>query len=348
MVQCYGQRIGATWLGADYFHMGGRNISSKLVYSSGRSWKQYQELCRDKANLLAEPDAYIGAVGTKVYLWDQHLQEWQEDGEWKRRLDEGWNLEKVREAAYGAIQVGGTEMVHFRPPEELNEHKITLGVNDEVLADVMKEIHTRLDESQVSAKVIFSGTGGWKYVDIVSSGAGKLESLEYIREHFDFEREQTVACGDSGNDILMMEGGNRAIVVGNAQPDLVKWVTSQPEYKDEHRTNARLCVASRGHAFAKPTLSLARILDRAAGTDSRNNSRPWLRGLEGSGFGGSASIFRRIASSSFFTCRSRLAMSRGWKNTKNADAWEMQSTTAAGKESVVSGLAWQVRDGQAA
>lgn len=76
------------------------------------------------------------------------------------------------------------------------------------------------------AKVITSGHGGWKYVDVVSAQAGKLESLEHVRGELGFALEATVACGDSGNDILMMSGRNRALVVGNAQPDLLQWVQS--------------------------------------------------------------------------------------------------------------------------
>jgi hydroxymethylpyrimidine pyrophosphatase-like HAD family hydrolase len=38
-----------------------------------------------------------------------------------------------------------------------------------------------------------------------------------------------VAAGDSGNDILMLEGGNKGIVVGNSQPELVSWVLRQPQ-----------------------------------------------------------------------------------------------------------------------
>lgn len=54
--------------------------------------------------------------------------------------------------------------------------------------------------------------------------AGKLQALEYVRATHRFPIEATVACGDSGNDILMLSGRNLAIVVGNAQPDLVKWL----------------------------------------------------------------------------------------------------------------------------
>ena len=42
-----------------------------------------------------------------------------------------------------------------------------------------------------------------------------------------------MACGDSGNDITMLGGRNRAIVVGNAQPDLVAWVAEQRQREQQ-------------------------------------------------------------------------------------------------------------------
>ena len=44
-------------------------------------------------------------------------------------------------------------------------------------------------------------------MDVVSSGSGKLESLEFVRKSRGYGAEVTVACGDSGNDIAMMEVG---------------------------------------------------------------------------------------------------------------------------------------------
>lgn len=61
-------------------------------------------------------------------------------------------------------------------------------------------------------------------MDILSPQAGKLAALEYMRRSWGFELANTVACGDSGNDIDMLGGRNLAIVVGNAQPDLVRWL----------------------------------------------------------------------------------------------------------------------------
>lgn len=38
-----------------------------------------------------------------------------------------------------------------------------------------------------------------------------------------------MAAGDSGNDTLMLGGRNKAVVVGNAQPELVQWLLQQPQ-----------------------------------------------------------------------------------------------------------------------
>ena len=48
-----------------------------------------------------------------------------------------------------------------------------------------------------------------RVLDIVPNRAGKREALEYLRQRFGFPTEKTVACGDSGNDVLMMSGGSR-------------------------------------------------------------------------------------------------------------------------------------------
>jgi hypothetical protein len=100
--------------------------------------------------------------------------------------------------------------------------------------------------------VIQSGTGGWKFIDVVSPGAGKLESLEYVRQAFGFPLAATVGCGDSGNDILMLSGPNRAIVVGNAEQELAHWAAEQRAAQGPTPATERLYIAQRAQARAPP------------------------------------------------------------------------------------------------
>ena len=55
-------------------------------------------------------------------------------------------------------------------------------------------------------RVIVSGVGSWRYVDCVAVRAGKLQALEYVRQLYGVPLDRCVAAGDSGNDILMLEG----------------------------------------------------------------------------------------------------------------------------------------------
>ena len=198
---------------------------SKLVYSTGRSLESFRALLREKGNVMVKPEMLICAVGTKVYSRGDEKKEemWIEDEEWTRTLDVGWDEAIVRAGCAKAIELCGEESAHFRPEEEQNALKITCGLKDENVGEFVATLERYLEEKNVTAKIISSGTGGWKYVDCVSNQAGKLESLEFVRKKLGFELERTVACGDSGNDELMLSGRNLAIVVGNAQEDLVRW-----------------------------------------------------------------------------------------------------------------------------
>ena len=71
-----------------------------------------------------------------------------------------------------------------------------------------------------------------------------------MRAQLGFSHGQTVACGDSGNDLAMMEGQHKAIVVGNAQPDLVAWLSEQQQQQDAASSNgnARLFPAQKHRA----------------------------------------------------------------------------------------------------
>lgn len=49
--------------------------------------------------------------------------DWVENAVYAAQLDEGWDLNVVREATYAALAAVGRDHMHFRPPEEQNDHK---------------------------------------------------------------------------------------------------------------------------------------------------------------------------------------------------------------------------------
>jgi sucrose-6F-phosphate phosphohydrolase len=210
---------------------------SSLVYSTGRSLESFTQLIAEKSGVMAAPCHLICAVGTKIYKRKPGVEKtaaaaadvstWEEDPTWTQRLDENWDFASVERACGAAVDTVGHDNAHFRPREEFNEHKITVGCKDEHVQRVVDIIEGATNADGLRVKVIASGVGGWQYVDVVSDCAGKLESLEYVRQSVGVSHGRCVACGDSGNDTLMLGGENRAIIVGNAQPALMDWATAQ-------------------------------------------------------------------------------------------------------------------------
>ena len=144
------------------------------------------------------------------------------------RLNKGWKLDAVREAAYSALNKVGKDKMHFRPASEMNSHKVTCGVAVNSLETVLEHIKTFLKANDAEFQAIVSGKGDWRFCDLVPTAAGKFAALEYAtREVFGFERDHVVACGDSGNDKDMLGGPHRGIVVGNAHEELMTWVKEQ-------------------------------------------------------------------------------------------------------------------------
>ena len=50
--------------------------------------------------------------------------EWVVDADHVALLDDVWDLDVVRDAAYVALAKVGRDHMHFRPPDEQNEHKV--------------------------------------------------------------------------------------------------------------------------------------------------------------------------------------------------------------------------------
>lgn len=210
---------------------------SFLVYNTGRSLGQVVGLLEHMKGVLPIPDAIISAVGTKIFLLDRERghrgstsgSSWHEDMDWAHSLDEGWDLHIVRQAANAAIQEYSQDKVNWLDDGSEHPHRIALSVHVDSLDAVSQLIHTRLEKDGIHFKLISSGTMDWRYLDCVSGNAGKHAALEHIRTMYGVALDRCVAAGDSGNDILMLEGPNPAIVVGNAQQALVEWVVQQPQ-----------------------------------------------------------------------------------------------------------------------
>lgn len=210
---------------------------SFLVFNTGRSFGQVMGLLEHMKGVLPIPDAIITAVGTKIFLLDREKghrgtssgSQWHEDVQWARSLDAGWDLEKVRRAASEVLEELTSNGIAWLDDGSEHPHRVALSVHVNSVDLAMHLLREKMEAHGLNFKLIVSGTMEWRYLDCVSGNAGKHAALEHLRSMYGIAVDRCVAAGDSGNDILMLEGQNPAIVVGNAQASLMEWAVRQPQ-----------------------------------------------------------------------------------------------------------------------
>lgn len=188
---------------------------TRIVYSTGRSLGSYQQLRTEKK--LLEPDALVTSVGTEIYFG---TPEEIPNSRWSEKLSAGWNRELVAATA-----------AHFadlvpQPDSEQRPFKVSYFASEEAAAEIMPRLESLLAERGLAFKLVYSGG---KDLDVLPEGGDKGLAMQFLRQTWNFLPGQTVACGDSGNDIALFGvGEERGIIVGNARPELRQWCDAHP------------------------------------------------------------------------------------------------------------------------
>jgi sucrose-6-phosphatase len=187
---------------------------TKIVYSTGRSITSYNQLKASKP--LLDPDILVCSVGTEIY----HQGNLTPDNVWSEKLSPGWDRNLVLE-----ISQAFTDL-KIQPNSELREFKISYFLTQEAAVRVLPELESQLQAQGLDIQVIYSGG---KDLDILPRNANKGMAMNFVRELLDIDVPQTVASGDSGNDIALFEDRQeKGIIVGNARPELLKWHQQNP------------------------------------------------------------------------------------------------------------------------
>ncbi|PAX59926.1 sucrose-phosphate phosphatase [Brunnivagina elsteri] len=191
-----------------------QEYGSKIVYATGRSSVLYYQLAAEKK--LIEPDALVVAVGTEIYINSSD----NVDRDWSAQIATGWNRNAV---------VSITDKFNelkSQPDTEQRPFKVSFFLEESASERILKKIETESQKCGLNIKLIYSSGID---LDIVPRNSDKGQAMQFLRQKWKFVAEQTVACGDSGNDIaLFAVGKERGIIVGNARPELIQWHSENP------------------------------------------------------------------------------------------------------------------------
>lgn len=192
---------------------------TKIVYATGRSLTLYRELTTEKEMLV--PDALIAAVGTEIYF---DPEDDSFNAQWANWLARNWDREAVL-----ATTAHYSDLV-LQPEIEQGAFKVSFYVSEQIATELIPRLQSNLQQRGLAVKLIYSGG---KDLDILPAGADKGLAVRFLQRHWNANDEQTVVCGDSGNDIALFSTGEaRGIIVGNAKPELREWFSqNQTNYR---------------------------------------------------------------------------------------------------------------------
>jgi sucrose-phosphate synthase len=176
-----------------------------FALASGRALHLIEEAI-DKFN-LPSPDFIISAVGSQIYYGGRQFVF---DKAWSRYLDKNWDRSAI------AQRLRSLDWLTLQEPEAQNPHKLSYYYEPENYKEwQMKTVLGKLWEN---LNIIVSHNA---FIDILPKRASKGKAIRYLSKKWVIPMSNVYTAGDSGNDLDMLLGPARGIIVGNRSEELL-------------------------------------------------------------------------------------------------------------------------------
>jgi sucrose-phosphate synthase len=155
---------------------------------------------------LPHPDVLICSAGSEIYYGEKLIP----DKGWDSHINYQWKRDDIQK-----------QLSKF-PGIRLQEHdaqwpfKLSYYVDD-FTPDDMADLHKFLDDHKLKAKVLLTDN---KFLDILPFRASKGSAVNYLSYKWNHPMSRIITAGNGGNDIDMLKGKAKAIVVSNYSPEL--------------------------------------------------------------------------------------------------------------------------------
>jgi hypothetical protein len=211
-----------------FAHLAGRPEVT-LAYVSGRHRALVEKAMTNYC--LPTPDFVIGDVGTTIYHVGPE-QQWIRQDAWEEEISVDWVGKRHADLK---LLLHGIKDLRLQECSKQNRHKLSYYVplqsNRERLSVL---INQRFEEHGIRASLIWSSDEpvGIGLLDILPARASKYHAIEALMRLHGFTHENTVFCGDSGNDLEVLASPIRAVLVANAQPVVREFALQRAESLD--------------------------------------------------------------------------------------------------------------------
>lgn len=180
----------------------GRHPGVVLTFATGRTLESALAVLAGRVEVL--PRFLVTDVGTAIFE-RQSKGRWVELGAYAQWVEERWDLEAVRGALLGALPAGVIQQSGVLPRRRLAlevQGGCGLGPAAEALA-------LRLRAQGVEADLLASSE---RCLDVLPRGVHKGAAIGYLQNCMGLPRP-LVACGDSENDLEMLQGADLPVLM---------------------------------------------------------------------------------------------------------------------------------------
>jgi sucrose-phosphate synthase len=179
----------------------------KIVFclASGRNKNITQEAISRYG--LPDPDVLICSAGSEIYYTDKFIQ----DNGYESHINYQW---KRKELQHALSKFPG---LHLQEPAAQWRFKLSYYVNANFDEDDLANLHKFLDDQKLRAKVLLTEN---RFLDLLPFRASKGNAMRYLSYKWKMPLQYFITAGNSGNDIDMLKGKAKGIVVANYSPEL--------------------------------------------------------------------------------------------------------------------------------
>jgi len=216
--------------------------SSKVVFgvATGRNKDLTRKAFNDQT--LPKPDLLICSAGSEIYYTEKFIP----DNGWESHIDFLWEKQELQTALQRFPRI------RLQGPEAQWRFKLSYFVDDDFNEDDVADLHKFLDDQRLRAKILLTEN---HYLDFLPYRASKGSAVRYLSYKWKIAMDQIITAGNSGNDIDMVKGKMKGIVVANYSEEMEVLKKSKVIYFSKGALSKGVLEGIKHHVSTSPKLS---------------------------------------------------------------------------------------------
>ncbi|MEP6949524.1 MAG: HAD-IIB family hydrolase [Ginsengibacter sp.] len=179
----------------------------KVVFgvASGRNREITQQAFADYD--LPKPDILICSAGSEIYYTEKFIP----DNGWESHIEYQWKRNELQNV------LSKFPGISLQEPAAQWRFKLSYYVDNNFNGDDIANLYKLLDDHKLRAKILLTEN---HYLDLLPFRASKGSAVHYLSYKWKVPLEHFITAGNSGNDIDMLKGKVKGIVVANYSEEM--------------------------------------------------------------------------------------------------------------------------------